>query len=97
MAFSPKLLLVQESATVAVNTLASGDASRSHLRPRWLAELAARIRHAQHEYVQQKLRTLYEKLLRLAIANRYVTIAALTGLLIIASGAVFGGHVPFVF
>jgi multidrug efflux pump subunit AcrB len=77
--------------------LASGDASRSHLRPRWLAEFAARVRHTQHEYVQQKLRTLYERLLRLAIANRYVTIAALTGLLIIASGAVAGRHVPFVF
>ncbi len=77
--------------------LASGDASLSHLRPLWLARCAAWFRHTQHVYVQERLREMYERLLRLAIAYRYVTMTALTALLIVTLGAVAGRHVPFVF
>jgi multidrug efflux pump subunit AcrB len=43
------------------------------------------------------LRKPYERLLRIATSYRYVTMAALTGCLFVAMGAVRGGHVPFVF
>ena len=57
----------------------------------------ARARKAQSLYVQQRLVVAYEKLLRATSMHRYVTMAALLACLIVVSGVVAGGHVPFVF
>lgn len=59
--------------------------------------LIARVREFQRRKLRGWLVVRYERILRAAVANRYVTMAALSGVLIIALGAVAGGHVPFVF
>ncbi len=59
--------------------------------------LVHRMRVAQEYWVQTKLRVWYEGVLRLATSYRYVTMAALTSILIIIGTAVAAGHVPFVF
>lgn len=58
---------------------------------------AARMRGAQTFFVQGILLHNYEKLLRVCVRNRYVTMAALVGVLITGVGIVAGGYVPFVF
>ncbi|MFQ5591384.1 MAG: efflux RND transporter permease subunit, partial [Phycisphaerae bacterium] len=93
-----------EALTILPSHLAHGlrpletaDAHHAPVRTAWLARQGARIRHVQHLYLQKKLRTAYVRLLRTALRYRYVTIAALTSLLIATGGAVVGRHVPFVF
>ena len=58
--------------------------------------LRRKLRRAQ-ELLHNRVMARYEGLLRLASRYRYVTISALCSLLIMALGAVMGGHVPFVF
>lgn len=57
----------------------------------------AKIRSYETGFVNDRLRVVYERYLRLAAHHRYVTMAGLTSVLIIVSGVVAGGHVPFVF
>ena len=63
-----------------------------------LMRAIAEVRHAEQNAFTKHLRSVYERLLRLTTRYRYVTIAALFSLLIIAVvGLVGGGHVRFVF
>ncbi len=61
-------------------------------RPTWLG----RIRGSQEGF-QRRLLGLYERLLRKATSYRYVTMGALCSCMLVALGAVLGGHVPWVF
>ncbi len=67
--------------------------ARTGLLQVWLG----RLRQAQQHYVQSRLRAFYERLLRTATSYRYVTMAVLTAVLLVAVGAYKGGHVPFIF
>ncbi|MFQ5501588.1 MAG: efflux RND transporter permease subunit, partial [Phycisphaerae bacterium] len=55
------------------------------------------IRALETSFVKGSLLKGYERFLRLCVDNRYVTIAALTFLLIVSLGLVAGGRVPWVF
>ena len=50
-----------------------------------------------NDLLQRCMKQGYQPLLRLALANRYTTLATGIALLILAGGAVGGGHVPFSF
>jgi hydrophobic/amphiphilic exporter-1 (mainly G- bacteria), HAE1 family len=65
-------------------------------RARTLSHWITTVREAQDNLVNVRLRNGYERFLRAAVSYRYITMAALTSCLIIAVGAVAGGHVPFV-
>ncbi len=69
--------------------------AKSVLRP--IYRLAAGLRRVQNEYIQTRLRSGYERLLRFALRQRYVTMSILVAVLITVVGAVLGRHVPFVF
>ena len=75
----------------------AADGPSPNSRPGALRRFAHRVRETQHLYIQQKLLANYERLLRKATAYRYVTMAALTALLIMIFGVILGDHVPFVF
>ncbi|MGD2110221.1 MAG: efflux RND transporter permease subunit, partial [Phycisphaerae bacterium] len=62
-----------------------------------LRSLHRRARTLQYGLLMDRFRTIYDAILRKAVAYRYVTIGALTACMLIALGAVNGGHVPFVF
>lgn len=62
-----------------------------------IAAQVHRFREFQARFVRQRLLVGYERLVRLATWYRYVTMAALVSALLMAAGAVAGGHVPFVF
>ncbi len=75
-------------------------ADRSHKANSKLShafQWVAKIRSYETGFVNNRLRVIYEKYLRMAAQHRYVTMAGLTSVLIIVSGVVAGGHVPFVF
>ncbi|MGB0716522.1 MAG: efflux RND transporter permease subunit [Phycisphaerae bacterium] len=61
------------------------------------AGLLARFRRFQDERLQAPIRHQYERLLRLTTSYRYVTIAALTSVFIVAGGLVAGGFVKQTF
>ncbi len=50
-----------------------------------------------HAFLQRCMTQGYQPLLRLALANRYATLATGLALLILAGGAVGGGYIPFSF
>ncbi|MBN2563177.1 MAG: efflux RND transporter permease subunit [Phycisphaerae bacterium] len=58
---------------------------------------AERVRSAQAFFIRDILLRNYERLLRVCVVNRYVTVAALAAAVIVAVGTVLGGCVPFVF
>lgn len=62
-----------------------------------LARLARPLRHAEKHLVLDVLGRHYERLLRLAVRYRYVTVATVIAALLVAGGLVAGGRVPFVF
>ena len=71
-------------------------AHQSHLRSgfqRW----SAKVRALQSHFLRDRLMDGYERFLRRAISYRYVTMATLGGVLIVALGAILGGRVPIVF
>jgi len=59
--------------------------------------LIARIRNTEQHFLLHHLSTAYEWLLHIAVRHRYVTVAAMVALLIVAGGLVGGARVPFVF
>ncbi len=63
----------------------------------WLARIAGPFRRAERHFVLDILGRHYERLLRLTVRYRYVTVAAASAALLIAGGLVVGGRVPFVF
>ncbi|MCK4660309.1 MAG: efflux RND transporter permease subunit [Phycisphaerae bacterium] len=63
----------------------------------WLARRIMPIRRTQRRWVQDVLGKHYERLLRLAVRYRYVTVAAALGALIVSVGFIAGGRVPIVF
>ncbi|MCH7527811.1 MAG: efflux RND transporter permease subunit, partial [Planctomycetes bacterium] len=63
----------------------------------WARAWAVRFRTTQNLVLRKKLLDGYEWLLRRAVSYRYVTMAALATVLIIALGFVIGGRVPVVF
>ncbi len=63
----------------------------------WLAKRIMPIRQAQRRWVQEVLGRHYERLLRLAVRYRYVTVAAAISALIISYGFLAGERVPIVF
>lgn len=67
-------------------------------RPRsWLARISRPLRRAEKHILLNVLGRHYERLLRLAVRYRYVTVAAAVTALLITAGLVAGGRVPFVF
>ncbi len=62
-----------------------------------LSRLGSVVHRMQSQIIHGRLITWYERLLRRAVRQRYVTMAALLAVLIAVIGAVLGGHVPFVF
>ena len=62
-----------------------------------LARTVAPLREWQQRLVKERLGNHYERLLRKAVSYRYVTVAAVVALLLIAMGFVRSGRVPFVF
>lgn len=73
------------------------DEEEERRRLGWFGTISLRVRKAQEHFVNRLLITNYEKLLRVAVRYRYVTLAALIGSLLAVGGMVAGGHVPFVF
>ncbi|RME39657.1 MAG: efflux RND transporter permease subunit [Planctomycetota bacterium] len=68
-----------------------------HLRPA-LGQWFRWMRHGRSgRPMIDRLRQRYEWLLRLCVHSRYVTMAALLGVLFAVGGLVAGNHVPFVF
>jgi len=63
----------------------------------WLARITRPFRRAEKHLVLDILGRHYERLLRVAVRYRYVTVAAVSATLLIAVGLVVGGRVPFVF
>ncbi len=63
----------------------------------WLARLARPIRGWQQHLVVDVLGSWYERLLRLAVAYRYVTVAMVVATLIVSASVVVSGLLPFVF
>ncbi len=62
-----------------------------------LRSFSRKIRSAQESFVQKDLRVWYEKLLRKATRNRYVTMASFVAMLLVVFGLYLGNHVPMVF
>lgn len=70
----------------------------AHTRePSGFWEILDRPRQRFSKAMQTFIRERYQPFLRMAIANRYLTVAVGLALLIIAAGIVAGGHVPFTF
>jgi len=63
----------------------------------WLGRLVAPVREREKRFVHDVLGARYERLLRLAVAYRYVTVSVVLAVLIVLGGFVAGGHLPFVF
>lgn len=63
----------------------------------WLSRLAAPLRRAEENLLLGFMKRYYEPLLRLTVRYRYVTVAAVVALLLIAVGFVGGDRVPFVY
>jgi len=67
-------------------------------RPRHrLVQRIQPLRDRQQRFVREVLGRQYERLLRTAVANRYVTITIMVGIMIIWGGVVASGRLPFVF
>ena len=62
-----------------------------------LGSLVRRIRQSQMRLFRRVFAARYERILRLATTNRYVTAACLVGGLLITFGVVGGGHVKRIF
>ncbi len=60
-------------------------------------DLMMRAREVQTFFLTQVLYAKYERLLRTCVSHRYVTIAAMTGILIAAVGLMEGGRLPIQF
>lgn len=73
------------------------DGSPSAKRQSLMDRLTAPIRHAQYVLIQKVLMGRYERLLRLAVSYRYVTISFAFALLLVAIGMVGGGRVQDTF
>lgn len=58
---------------------------------------AKRVRSVQAFFIQGVLMRNYDRFLQLCVRNRYVTVAAMTAVLAVCLGLVFGSRVPFVF
>ncbi len=56
-----------------------------------------RLRGWQKTMLEERLAGRYEQFLRLAVANRYVTLAAVVAGLVLVAGMIGGGRVPFEF
>ncbi len=70
---------------------------RDHAQPQsWIARISRPIRQAERHFLLDILSKHYERLLRLAVRYRYVTVAAVTTALLITFGLVKGGRVPLV-
>jgi multidrug efflux pump subunit AcrB len=68
------------------------------LPPRtWVARIARPLRQAEEHFVLDVLSRHYERLVRGAVRQRYVTMAAATMVLLITVGLVAGRRVPLVF
>ncbi len=65
--------------------------------PGRLQSMRRRIRYVEQDFLMSRLRTTYERILQIAASYRYATIGALISCMLIALGAVAGGHVPLVF
>ena len=65
--------------------------------PSWLGRVAGPLRRAEKHFMLDVLGTRYERLLRLAVNYRYVTLAAVTAGLLVTVGLVAGGRVPLVY
>ncbi len=63
----------------------------------WLARLARPIRGWQQHLVMDLLGSRYERVLRLAVSYRYVTVAVVLASLIVSVSVVVSGRLPFVF
>jgi multidrug efflux pump subunit AcrB len=63
----------------------------------WAARIASPLRRAEEHFVLDVLSKHYKWLVSLAVRNRYVTMAAVTMLLLITLGLVAGRRVPLVF
>lgn len=63
----------------------------------WLARRIMPIRQAQRRWVQEVLGQHYERLLRLAVRYRYVTVAVALCALFVSFGFIAGERVPIVF
>ncbi|MCP4592437.1 MAG: efflux RND transporter permease subunit [bacterium] len=63
----------------------------------WLMRRLVSMRQAQRRWVQEVLGRHYERLLRLAVNYRYVTVSAAVAVLIATLGLIGGKRVPFVF
>ncbi|UCG34386.1 MAG: efflux RND transporter permease subunit [Phycisphaerales bacterium] len=74
----------------------ANEARQTHVRTS-VQHFSARLRAIQAHFLRDRLMDGYEKLLRKAVSYRYVTVATLCAVLLIALGAVFGGRVPIVF
>ena len=80
-----------------VRPLTREDEAAKRWKGRFGGRVIVQLRRAQEHLVQHRLRALYESLLRTAASYRYVTMATLVSVLIVALGVTLGGHVPFVF
>lgn len=61
------------------------------------SRLGSAVRRVHENLAQNRLKAWYEWFLRGAVRQRYFTMATLLAVLIAVTGAVLGGHVPFVF
>jgi len=88
-----------EALTILPSHLAHqmGPPRASHRPRRAGGGLAARLRRAQENFLHGVLMSLYERVLRVALSYRYVTMAVVTAALMVAVGTVLGGRVPFEF
>ncbi|MBU0616518.1 MAG: efflux RND transporter permease subunit, partial [Planctomycetes bacterium] len=66
-------------------------------RQSWAARISRPLRRAEEHFVLDTLSKHYERLLRLAVRYRYVTVAAVIAALLITAGLVAGRRVPLVF
>ena len=80
-----------------VRPILQNGSSESPHRAGAIRALGGSLRAVQERFVQHTLRRYYEKLLRAAASYRYVTMAMLMSLLMVAFATAAGGHVPFVF
>ncbi len=82
---------VAPHASTAVHTAQSpaGHSAGSRLR--------AKLRAMQHLLLERVLNRGYDRLVRICVRNRYVTMAAFGAAMLMTIGLVAGGHVPFVF
>ena len=63
----------------------------------FLARLFRPLRRAEKHFVLNTLGKQYERLLRVAVRYRYVTVAAVAAALLASTALVAGGRIPFVF